>query len=370
MKNKKRFLKIVSALIIAVFMVATLASCATGSTSSVAKDADGTHGALSWVYKKDGQTLTISGTGEMTSFESNEDIAWGEIATSVKKLVIEEGVTAVGDYAFFGMIALEEVELPSSLVSVGKLSFAFTSALKSVEIPVSVTSLGYGAFEASGLVSVTLPAGINTIEANTFMYCDALTSVTGNGVTVVGDKAFAYCSALSVLKLSDGNPTVSDSAFLETSLAKENVLAVDNKVTVTYNFVDADNTETVIGTFSESREMGETYEYVPQSIEGYEAVSASVTVVVENSNKVVNVSYKKIEETVESEEITEAQTEAEVAPEDDTLEPMTIVALVLTVLIIIGIIIGTVVFIRKDKKNSVSRTVRKNTDAKKDKKKK
>lgn len=372
MKNKTRFLKIAAIVFAVVFMAISLTSCMTGGTSS-ARDASGTHGSLKWDYKKDDQTLTIEGSGAMTSFESNSDIAWADVVTSAKKLVVKSGVTSIGDYAFFGMTALEEVSLPAGLTSIGKLSFAYTTALKSITIPDSVTTIGYGAFETSGITAIVLPLNLTEIQANTFMYCTALTSVTGSGVASVGDKAFAYCTALTTLKLSDGNPPVKENTFEGTTLTKDSIKAADGKVVVTYNYVDADDTSKVIKSESEERTAGDAYTKDAPTIEGYTPVSNSVNVVVGNSDQTVTISYRKIETAPETEELPEdggAESEPVTEPVDDKLEPMDIVALVVTVVIIIGIIVGVILFIRHDKKNSGSRTVRKNKDEKKDKKKK
>lgn len=373
MKNKKRFLKIAAVVFAVVFMALSLASCAMGG-SAVAGDASGDHGSLKWEYKKDGQTLTVSGSGAMKSFTSNEDIAWGAVATSVKKLVVKDGVTTVGDYAFFGMTALETVELPTGLTSIGKLSFAYTPALTTVIIPDTVKTIGMGAFETSGITAIVLPAELEKIESNTFMYCSKLTSVTGKSVKTVGEKAFAYCGALSTLKLSEGAPTVAENAFLETSFKKEDIKVADNKVKVTYKFVDAADTEKVIRYEGAVKESGESYDYAPPEIEGYELVNKLISVKVGSHDQTVVVTYTKIEMTTDTEKTpadSGDESEAPVTdPKDDKLEPMTIVALVVTVLIIIGIIVGTVLFIRHDKKNTGSRTVRKDKDAKKDKKNK
>lgn len=351
MKNKKRFLKVISALVVIVLMITTFASCVAGG-SSAAKDEKGTHGSLSWEYKKDNQTLTITGTGAMKNFESNENIAWGNVASSVKKLVVGEGITTVGNYAFFCMSALEEVSLPSSLVSIGKLSFAFTSSLKTIDLPASVTVIEYGAFEASGLVSVT-----------------------GRGVKEIKDNAFAYCKKLTTVELSklseNDKHKVAKNAFLESSFNKDKITQFDGKIDITFKLVDADDSDKVLDTVIVPVESGEKFVYTPKEIKGYEPVTAEVTVQVEESAKTVNVSYKKVEVETESESETALPDKTPADPKDEKLDPWTIVALVVTVLVIIGLIVGVVLFIRNDKKNgSNTRTVRKNKDEKKDKKKK
>ena len=365
--NKKRILKVVSALVLAVLMITVLASCAVGG-SSVAKDESGKHGELSWEYKKDGQTLTINGKGAMKDFTGNEDIAWKNVVTSVKKVVVGDKITSIGNYAFFGMTALEEVELPEGITRIGKFSFAFTSALTGIDIPDSVKTIGEGAFETSGLVSVSLPASIETIEPKTFMYCDDLETVIGGGVKEIKGKAFAYCYELDEVKLSDGKPKTAADAFYKAK-ADTKVTAYDNKVTVEFNLVDEDGK--VIGRDTKTVDVNSEFTYEPKKVEGYEPVDKSVTVKVKNDNLKKDVVYKKVEADTEPESETALPDTTPTEPKDEKLDPWTIVALVVTVLVIIGIIIGTVLFIRNDKKKgSNSGTVRKDKGDKKDKKKK
>ncbi|MBQ8849878.1 MAG: leucine-rich repeat domain-containing protein [Clostridia bacterium] len=363
MKNKKRFLKLIAVITVAMIMVFSLASCAMGGGTSSASDANGTHGSLTWDYKKDGQTLTITGSGTMTSFTGTEDVAWADVVTSVKKVVVGSGVTTVGDYAFFGMTQLSEVSLPDTVTAIGKLSFAYTPALTGIDLPDSLSSVGYGAFETSGLTAIALPASVTAISDRAFMYCNDLTAVTGSGVMSVGAEAFAYCSALDSIKLAEG-ATASATAFDNAKTNK--ITVVDNKITIIYKFVDAADTAKDIKA-SESVSMdanAESYIYKAPEIAGYTAVKTDIMVTPTDVNQTVVVTYNKVEEEPETE--APVDTDQTAGSEDDgKLEPMTIVALVVTVLIIIGIIVGTILFIRHDKKNAgKGTTVRKNKDEK------
>ena len=372
MRNKQRFLKLIAVLAVAVFMVLSLASCAMGG-SSAASDANGEHGSLKWDYKKDGQTLTITGSGAMTAFTGTEDIAWSSVASSVKKVVVGAGITSVGDYAFFGMSSLSEVQLPDGLVSIGKLSFAYTPALEGITLPESLTTIGYGAFETSGIKAIALPANVKTISDRTFMYCDELETVTGSGVESIGKEAFAYCRALEGLRLPEGfdKTKIGENAFTEASANADNITVADNKITITYMFLDAADGKTVIKNANgERREANsEGYLYYPPEIEGYAAVHKEIHVTVGNVDKTVNVLYTKVEQETEADTSVDTG-DANTAPKDEKLDPMTIVALVVMVIVIIAIIVGTLLFMRHDKKNSGSRTVRKDKDEKKDKKNK
>ncbi len=372
MRNKHRFLKLIAVVAVAVFMVLSLASCAMGG-SSVANDASGEHGSLKWDYRKDGQVLTITGSGAMNKFEVTEDMAWGDVASSVKKVVVGSGITSVGDYAFFGMSALTEVQLPDGLVSIGELSFAYTPALESIKLPASLTAIGYGAFETSGIKAIALPAGVKTVSERAFMYCDDLTSVTGAGVESIGKEAFAYCRALNSIKLPEGfdKTNVGENAFQNAGVNADKITVADNKIVVTYKFVDAADSEKIVAPYQGIKvDAGsEAYIYKAPEVEGYTAVAKEIMVTPGATDQTVVVTYNKVEQQTEADTSVDTG-DTNTAPQDDKLEPMTIVALVVTVLIIIAIIVGTILFIRHDKKNSGSRTVRKDKDGKKDKKNK
>lgn len=364
MKNKQRFLKLVAVVTVAVIMVFSLASCAVGGTSA-ANDASGEHGELKWEYKKDGQTLTITGKGEMGSFDNVENVAWSKVSKSVKKVVIGSGITTVGNYAFYGMSALSEVRFDGNVTKIGKLAFAFTPALESIDLPDSVSAVEYGAFEASGIKAIALPALVTTVSERAFIYCDDLTSVVAPSVTEVKAQAFAYCKSLDSVKLVK-DATVAADAFANAKIDASKITVADNKITITYKFVDAaDTTKEIKTAETEQKDANaEPYIYKSPVIEGYEATQKDVMVTPGEVNLTVSISYNKLEAETESE--TAVETQPVGGDEDNKLEPMTIVALVVTVLIIIGIIVGTVLFIRNDKKNAGKNgTVRKNKDDKK-----
>ena len=102
--------------------------------------------------------------------------------TLVTELVIPNGVTSIGDYAFHGC-----------------------SSLTSITIPNSVTSIGYKVFsDCSGLTSITIPNGVTSIGSYAFSGCTGLTNITlGNGVTSIGTFAFSGCSSLTGVYITD-----------------------------------------------------------------------------------------------------------------------------------------------------------------------
>ena len=128
---------------------------------------------LNWFIDND-YTLTINQKGEMPDFTSQEEGApadntpWREYNNSVKKVVIADGITRVGNNAFAGLSNLSEVIIANSVTSIGSYAFANTTSLKSVTLPDSLIKIESGAFGYSGLKSVNFGKSIETIETYAF----------------------------------------------------------------------------------------------------------------------------------------------------------------------------------------------------------
>ena len=106
------------------------------------------------------RTLTIRGTGAMYDYNHNMKPApWNDYADQIHEVVIEDGVTSIGAFAFYGCTGLASIDFPASVTSIGERAFYGTD-LTSVEIPASVTSIGEYAFsECTNLGSVTFAEG-------------------------------------------------------------------------------------------------------------------------------------------------------------------------------------------------------------------
>lgn len=103
-------------------------------------------GQLRWYYDPDACELTISGTGIMADY-SSDGAPWHAYRNSIKTLTIEEGVTRIGVFAFFGL-----------------------NQITSVVIPDSVREIGRQAFTCGSLDDITLGSGLERIEQNAFVY--------------------------------------------------------------------------------------------------------------------------------------------------------------------------------------------------------
>ncbi len=364
--KKNTFLRIIAVAVISVLMLLTLASCGGGVGNSAAADASGDHGSLHWDYKKDGQTLTVTGSGEMQNFDSPSAVAWAAVVSSVKKVVIADGITSVADYAFYNMTSLEQVSVPSSVQVIGKMAFAFSPALVGVELHEGVMNIGYGAFEASGIKTMELPKSVTDISDRAFIYCDDLTHVVAHGVNSIGNEAFAYCKALESIKLPDAfikAPAYGENVFKDAKINGDSAVAADVTYTLTVTYVDESGAE-VAPSVIKLLGVGETYDITSPTVDGKAPDKDKISGTVADADITEKVTYKVAE--VETEAPAESAPVTE-NPDDGKLEPLTVVALVVTVVIIIGIIVATVIFIRREK-NSGAKGSKKGKDGKKNKK--
>ena len=160
-KRTKRLLTVMTAATMTFGSIALVpASAAAVKSESVAVQS-GTTGDCTWTLDDDG-TLTVSGNGEMGGYGYYQ---WD----NAKKVIINEGVTAIGENEFYACYDLESVSIPSSVKTINKLAFALDEKLTDVTISEGVTFIGNGAFyECKSLTSISLPKSVKTIELGAF----------------------------------------------------------------------------------------------------------------------------------------------------------------------------------------------------------
>lgn len=154
-------------------------------------------GALTWKLDSKG-TLTISGTGAMTDYTKSGVAPWNKDYEEIRFVVIENGVTTIGEYAFENCTLLESVAISDSVEKIGKYAFSGCSALKRISLPDSIAQIGDHAFRASGLEAVKIP----------------------EGVTLLGEGMFARCPNLQTVELPSTLQTIREIAFIGSGLNK------------------------------------------------------------------------------------------------------------------------------------------------------
>ena len=161
------------------------------------------HAQIDW--KLENGTLTISGTGDIPG---SAGAPWYSRFYEIKKVIIKDGVTNIGENAFSHYTALTSVEIPNSVTSIGESAFFLCTSLTSVTIGNSLMRIGNRAFEnCSALLSVELPNSVTSIGYWAFESCFSLTSITiPNSVTSIGNNAFNNCVNLKSFTFKGSTP--------------------------------------------------------------------------------------------------------------------------------------------------------------------
>jgi hypothetical protein len=191
------------------FLAATFCLCMANKTMAQVVDS-GTTGDCTWKLTgtSSNYTLTISGNGAMGNYiDSNRIISKPWFSYNIKTLVIQQGVTSIGEAAFVFCTDLISVSIPNSVTTIGNSAFSNCSGLTSISIPNSVTTIENSAFSnCSGLTSISIPNSVTTIGSWAFSGCSGLTSVTiPNSVTTIGYGAFSNCSSLTSITVDASN---------------------------------------------------------------------------------------------------------------------------------------------------------------------
>ena len=170
---------------------------------------------LTWSVE-DG-VLTISGTGDMYSYDSWDTAPWYSFRGEIRSVKIADGVTSIGNYAFYDCTKLESVSIAGSVSSIGEYAFENCTGLTAVSMPDSVQSIGNSAFyNCESLVGFTLPTGLTRLGRYSLAGCSSLKhAAVPAGVTAVEYGTFAGCGALQDVMIPTAVKSIQGSAFHE-----------------------------------------------------------------------------------------------------------------------------------------------------------
>ncbi len=152
-----------------------------------------------WAFDEETGTLTISGTGDMDNWVYPAYAPWYSLRENIKSVIIEDGITNIGESAFFACNNITSVTFGKDVVAIEGNAFGRCESLASITIPETVTKIGLGAFgSCTSLKDIVIPDGVTSIEMSTFSNCTALETVSiPESVTNIGKFAFDSCTALT-----------------------------------------------------------------------------------------------------------------------------------------------------------------------------
>ena len=202
---------------------------------------------LTWTLDKDG-ILTISGTGEMKDYGFGDYPGPFNGNDKIQFVIIENGVTSIGKYAFEECENLKKVMIPDSVLVIGENAFDNCMNLRDINIPDSVTSIEWAAFsECSSLESINIPDSVTNMEGYIFDGCKNLKSIKfPNGIkkmeflsgcssleqVVIPDsvisieyESFANCTSLKNITIPDSVTNIAGRAFSNCSSLESVVLS-------------------------------------------------------------------------------------------------------------------------------------------------
>ena len=215
MKKKLLSILLVLSLMLALVPAAFAADIAASGTCGA--EGDGSN--VTWMIDAAG-TLTFTGTGAMRDYTAQSGTPWGRSGNAIQAVVVQEGITHIGAYAFFYYTNCRSVSLPSSLVSIGESAFAMNYGLTQLDLPEGLRKLGDMAFmSCRALKRLTVPSTLETIGRNTFSSCGSLSDVTlSEGLTALGRLMFSGDRQLKNITLPQSLTTIGASAFQQTGL--------------------------------------------------------------------------------------------------------------------------------------------------------
>ena len=163
---------------------------------------------IKWSYSSDG-TLRIYGKGKMPDYASsgkNNAVPWKSYIDEISKVVVEKGITTIGNNNFDSMDNVTEFVLPEGLTSIGEYSFSYCKTITSITLPSTIKNIGDRAFFNDKKVkSIYLPSSLKTIGEDAFYDCFELENIEiPETVTSIGESAFFDCYRIKTLSIPEG----------------------------------------------------------------------------------------------------------------------------------------------------------------------
>ena len=95
----------------------------------------------------------------------------------VKELVICDGITSIGNYAFCGASGLEKLSIANTVTNIGDFAFLYDINLENVKLPNKIESIGRNAFRETKIQNITIPSGVKKLSEGIFMNCSNLARI-------------------------------------------------------------------------------------------------------------------------------------------------------------------------------------------------
>ena len=212
---------------------------------------------LTWTLSAEG-VLTISGTGRMMDYATGNLAPWSAYVSSFKSLVIEEGISHIGERAFSSCSGFTgNLTIPNSVETIGRMAFYSCSGFTgNLTLPGSVETIKEIAFaNCTGFDgSLLIPNSLKTVESGAFESCSGLISISiPSSLKSIGECAFGYCSSLTSIDVDPDNPNYSSENGILYNKNKTILLQCPNGKTGDLPPLPGTITTIEVGAFTECR---------------------------------------------------------------------------------------------------------------------
>lgn len=180
-------------------------------------EGDGTN--LTWELNLDTGEMVISGTGAMEDYPDSDGPPWDSYRKNLKTLIINEGVTTIGDWAFGYFTKLSgNLIIPDTITSIGEFAFFACDFTGNLTIPSSVTQIKQFAFQDCNKLtgSLIIPNSVTSIGKGAFYDCTGFTGnlIISSNIVDIASHAFFGCTGFSGnLLIPKGVKNIGNSAF-------------------------------------------------------------------------------------------------------------------------------------------------------------
>lgn len=172
---------------------------------------------ITWELYNDGK-LVVNGNGDMVdvSQTTTSNREWHTYREDITSVVISDGITRIGDWAFSYFSNLISVYIPDSVVNIGNYAFQSCEKLININIPLNVNTIGMRAFSSCiSLNNISIPNGVTLLASYTFFKCAFSNIVVPDSVTVIAPSAFRGCSNLTSVVIGKNVTEIRAEAFME-----------------------------------------------------------------------------------------------------------------------------------------------------------
>ena len=195
--------------------------------------------------------LTISGTGAMADYADGNSVPWASNQADITSVVIENGVTTIGNYAFYYCRNLTSVSIPAGVTSIGDYAFIYCGLNAATNLTVtisgsSLTTIGREAFSLANLKSITIPASVTSIGFAAFNNCGNLETMTLNSNPTLGAGALDGFKAGAVVTMNLTGHEGDTGEYWMTFYNRNYSFTADGNTTIYKAAVNSGNTAVVL----------------------------------------------------------------------------------------------------------------------------